>query len=105
MFIETYHVEEYGGQKYIHYNGYTWMRQDDDSEGKCYAATEGTGCYIPVGEDNYRRACEAFELVKQYQYDMTEGELLDYECGWKANEYLHMNDVAQDTPCGSYWFE
>lgn len=106
MFIETYQVEEHDGRKFIHYNGYTWARQVDDDDDKWYAATEGTFCCVEIGEDNYKRACEELELVNQYQYDMTEAELLDYEFSWKVyGEHLHMDDVTQNTPCGMYWFE
>ena len=102
MFIETYQVEGEDGRKVIHYSGFTWARSDDDFP---YAATEGTSCCVEVGEDNYERACEAFEKVQQYQYDMDEGELLDYEFWWKSNGvHLHMDDVTQETPCGMYWF-
>lgn len=112
MFIETYQVEEDDGSKVIHYNGFTWARQlyeglvHGETVEKPYAATEGTFCYVEIGDENYRRACEEFERVKQYQYDMDEDELLYYEDDWKFDGgYLHMDDVTQETPCGAYWFE
>ena len=112
MLIETYQVEEDDGRKVIHYNGFTWARQlyeelfHDTVVEKPYAATEGAFCYVEVGEDNFERACDEFERVKQYQYDMDEDELLSYESDWKLNgNHLHMDDVTQDTPCGMYWFD
>ena len=104
MFIETYQVEERDGRKVIHYNGFSWARQDDDFP---YAMTEGSFCYVEIGEENYRRACEAFELVQQCQEDFANAdELLDAESCWKRmGNHLHMDDVTQDTPCGMYWFE
>ena len=103
MFIETYQVEEEDGRKVIHYNGFTWARQDDNLP---YAATKGTFCYVEVGKDNYNRACEAFEKVQQYQQDFASaGELLDYESDWKTQGvHLHMDYVTHETPCGMYWF-
>lgn len=112
MFIETYQVEEHDGRKVIHYNGFTWARQlwegivNGNEVEKEYAVTEGAYCFVEIGDGNYERACEALELVKQYVYDMDEGETLDYEFHWKSNgEHLLMDDVTQDTPCGMYWFE
>lgn len=111
MFIETYQVEMQDGRKVIHYNGFTWARglYEGIVNGrrcdKSFAATEGTFCYVEVGDDNYERACAEFEDVKQYVYELDEGELLAYEGEWKPHPRLHMDDVTPDTPCGMYWFE
>lgn len=102
MFIETYQVETNDGRKVIHYNGFTWARDDDELP---FALTEGTFCYVEIGDSNYERACEEFERVTQYQHDMTLCELLDYEADCKNGKHLHMDEVTQDTPCGYYWFE
>ena len=101
-FIDTYQVEYMDGRKIIHYNSFTWERDDDRLP---YAVTKGCWCYVEIGEDNYKRALEKFDLVKQYQYDMTLEELLEYEAKWKCEEHLHMDEVTQDTPCGLYWHE
>ena len=110
MFVECYRVVEHNGEKVIDYEGYTWARQlwedePDAVNGLWYAFTFCKECIVPIGERNYERSCAAFELAQQYQEDMTEGELLDFECDVKRGTYLHMDDVTQDTPCGPYWFE
>ena len=99
MFIETYQVEQQDGRKVIHYNGYTC--------GLPCRAIEGSFCYVEIGDDNYRRACDEFEKVDQYVtvFDTDDEELLVYEDDWKKHGHLHMDDVTQDTPCGMYWFE
>lgn len=104
MFIEMYQVEMQGLRKVIHYHGFTHARMDD---GKPFGATEGTFCYVEIGDGNYRRACEEFELVQQYEREFgTAEELAEYEDGVNGpRNYLHMDDVTQDTPCGIYWFE
>ena len=104
MYIETYTVEDHDGDKVIHYNGFTWARFDDDLP---YSFTVGAFCYVEIGEDNYRRACEAFESVQQYQDDFaTADALLDVEDYWKrVGNHLHMDEVTHDTPCGMYWFK
>lgn len=112
MFVEMYQVEELLGRKIIHYNGYTWARGlyeglvHGNRCNKSFAATEGTFCYIEVGDDNYIRACEEFERVQQYINELDEEELLEYEDEWKSRgSYLHMDAVTHETPCGFYWFE
>lgn len=110
MFVECYSVIERDGKKAIDYEGFTWARQlmegdPDDAAGLWYAFTSCRECIVPIGERNYERACEAFEVARQYQEDMTEAELLDFECDVKSGVHLHMDEVTQDTPCGMYWFE
>lgn len=110
MYVECYSVVERDGEKVIDYEGYTWARQlmegePDDEAGLWYAFSSCKECIVPIGENNYERSWAAFELAQQYQEDMTEAELLDFECDVKRGTHLHMDDVTQDTPCGSYWFE
>lgn len=106
MFIEIYRVEKtnlFDG-KAIHYNGFTSATWDDEFP---FAATEATGCFVEIGDDNYERACDEFELCQQYgRYFRTAEELIEYEDSAKHGfNYLHMDHVTQDTPCGTYWFE
>lgn len=103
MFIEMYQVEEVKGVKFIHYNGFTHFRYDDD---RPYGATEGAFCYVPIGENNYERACMAFELCAQYETEFESAEeLIEFEDSWKNGVHLHMDEATQETPCGLYWFE
>lgn len=111
MFIEFYCVVDNGGEKAIDYEGYTWARmlaedEPDAIAGLWYAVTFSyKECIVPIGERNYERACEEFDLARQFQEDMTEAKLLDFECDVKSGTHLHMDEVTQDTPCGRYWFE
>lgn len=110
MFVEIYRVVAQDGGKAIDYKGYTWARQiaeggHDDLAGLWYAFTSCRECVVPIGERNYERACDMFDTTRQYQQDMTEAELLDFECDVKRGGHLHMDEVTQDTPCGAYWFE
>lgn len=117
--IEMYQVEELEGRKVIHYNGYLWLGEealDEDGVACSWRIDEGTWCglggrgseiaYVDAIEGSISDFVFAqFELVQQYGGIITDEEHDEYARGWCEDaEYLPMDDVTVDTPCGAYWF-
>lgn len=106
---EFYSIEDHGGEKWIHYHGFTWPRDDDELP---YALTEGTFCMCPIAEvagDPFEHMSSLFDTVQQYQRDMGEAE-----CRWLEGHFydgvsagagLSMSLVDSETPLGNYHFD
>lgn len=117
--IEMYQVEEYEGRKVIHYNGYFWKDAEEPNEDGVLCSwriEEGTWCglggrdselaYVDSIEGSIMDfIAEQFEMVQQYGGLITDEEHDEYARSWCEDaEYLRMDDVTVDTPCGMYWF-
>lgn len=106
---EFYSIEDHGGEKWIHYHGFTWAREGGELP---YALTEGAFCMCPIAEvvgDPYEHMAGLFETVQQYQADMAEGHCRwieeHYFDGTSAGAELRMSLVDCETPCGCYRFD
>ena len=117
--IDMYQVEEDDGRKVIHYNGYFWIGDEVEKENgeKCiWRIEEGTWCglggrgseiaYIDAIEGSISEFIyEQFAIVQQYGGPISDKEHEVYARGWCEDaEYLPINEVTVDTPCGAYWF-
>ena len=102
---ETYNVEVIEGRKYVHYNGYTFEGAED-VPGKPWRAVEFRWLYVDVAETLAKRksiadACkELSERRVQDWHDLTEAEAADYSAGATR---LALDEVTEETPCGSYF--
>ena len=98
------------GERFIHLFGNIYLNDVDDTE-KNFRIAEWTFFYIDI-----RSAQEMFKEDIFYEYvnervdyllDVTETEALDacenYFNGHPGSQ-LHIYDIAEDTPCGDYWF-
>ena len=117
--IEMYQVEMLDGRKVIHYNGFLWRGDEEvreDGEVLTWRIEEGTWCglggrgseiaYVDSIEGSkFDFVMEQFEMVQQYGGTISDEEHDEYARSWCEDaEYLPMDDVTVDTPCGAYWF-
>lgn len=99
------------GEKIIHLSGNVYFNDTDTGE-KQYRLAEWTYYYISIRATKGLIEKDMFyEHINEdvnYLTDITEQEAVEI-CNtyWngEAGEYLHINDVNEDTPCGDYWFE
>lgn len=121
MGIDIYEVEERGGRKVIHYNGFLWEGDiEPNDEGIMCSWRREYGKWCGIGGDMYDTIAYVdeidgskvsfvvdwlFALCQQYGGLISDQEYEDElvwlkECGTE----LHMDDVTADTPCGLYWY-
>ena len=106
-----YMIEEYNGQKEIHFSGNVYFNDADETD-KRFRLAEWTGLYLTV--DNLKWLLEEdmfLEYINEkvaYLTDLTEDEAMatcqEYFGGTPGTE-LDIGLIDEDTPCGDYWFE
>lgn len=116
MSYEMYTVEMDGDKKVISYDGYYWVGEEeirDDGAECCWRFDYcNKRCAVPVSAE---RDCglSLFDLLMlEYEhYPQYSDPLTDEECAEsialmkKRGTELDADEVSENTPCGSYWFE
>ena len=107
-----YSVEMDGDHNVVHMSGNVFFNDADETE-TCYRVAEWTGMFIDVEELRNEMLDEQkfFDSIIQrvgYLTDVTEQQAVNicitYWNG-EPGEQLHIREVNENTPCGTYWFE
>lgn len=101
-------VEEYDGEKYVHFSGYVWT--NGDPEDKPYRILEYVWNRVPMstylahpdwGSDEFNE----YENDSHHCYieDLSEAEYVDAMNHWFNNRRPKpISKITADTPCGDY---
>lgn len=116
MSYEMYTVEMDGNQKAMSYDGYYWIGEEEIREdgAECHYRFDycNKWCAIPVTEE-----CDCglglfdllmleYEKYPQYSEPLTDEEYAENVALMKEHSTeLNADEVSENTPCGSYWFE
>ena len=105
-----YSIEQYGEEKYFHLSGNVYENDVDPSDTN-YRIAEWTGLCIPISElmdyINMKDYYDYFNERVNYLDDCTEAEARKIAVtnhNGAEGEYLHIEDLTENTPCGNYWF-
>lgn len=99
------------GNKIVHFSGNVYYN-DEDNKDKDHVYAEWVWLYIML--DELKDALEKKWLFDylcdnvKYSGDITEEEAIstcEHYFDGRPGEYLAINCVNQETPCGAYWFD
>ena len=99
---DFYSIWYYGGEKYIHFNGYFY---NSDGEAKCLEYVGFTAPlieYLEWNEDEYDFQQES---IKQYINDLTDEKAVkNMNTYYNGNPPVEMplDEINMETPCGDY---
>lgn len=114
-----YSIEDYYGEKIIHYHGYALYCEDG-----LWLFVDLMKCFVPLADVLDKQGAERAWLITEAEYDCgsckkelsemeAEKVLEEYYGGYDslgnrtafAGTHLQLEDLTADAPLGSYWFE
>lgn len=97
---DFYTIEIRNGEKVVHLHGFLWLHDEG------YWVHEAMDAFVPVSSYSADKLDAAQCAVTHYWEELADEVIKDFVADYydgEPGEYLPLNKIDGDTPCGNYW--